>query len=270
MHKVAFIYDFDKTLSPKDMQEFGLLDELGYENPRDFWELVDNFARVHEMDRILAYMYVLIEKAKLKDINLNKSFLNEHGQHITLFDGVLEWFDLINEYGRKLNLEIEHYVISSGLKQMILTTKIADQFKHIFACEYVYDEAGNVLWPSMAINYTMKTQFLFRINKGLFDLVDDLQVNESIPHDQRAIPFDQMIYIGDGITDVASMSVMKDHGGYAYAIYNPEDKKSEANALKLKAENRVDAIFASDFSWHTPLFTYMCHHLDKIAQRWAF
>ncbi len=265
MMKVAFVYDFDKTLSPKDMQEFGLLAKLGYAIPRDFWQEVDAFARVHEMDRILAYMYMLIEKAKLKGIELTQTFLKEHGTHIELFDGVLEWFDLINGYGNKLGLDIEHYVISSGLKSMISTTPIADEFKHIFACEYVYDDEGRILWPSLAINYTMKTQFLFRINKGLFDLVDDLQVNEPIPHGQRPIPFENIIYIGDGITDVASMSVVLDHGGSAFAIYDPQSDQSVKSAKQLKQHGRVDEIFVADFSWHSPLFTYMCQVLDLIG-----
>ena len=269
MNKVAFIYDFDKTLSPLDMQEYGLLKEIGYQRPRVFWDKVDRIAKEHDMDRILAYMYQMIEEAKEKGITINKQYLFDHGKNIELFDGVQTWFQAITSYGKKLGLEVEHYIVSSGLKQMILGTSIAGEFKHVFASEFMYDENNNIVWPSQAINYTMKTQYLFRINKGLFDLTDDLTLNQSIPHYKRPIPFEQMIYIGDGLTDVASMSVIRDHHGYAFAVYDPISEKSAESARALKDERRVDEIFEADYQWHATLYTYMCNHLDKIARKIA-
>lgn len=269
MNKVAFIYDFDKTLSPFDMQEYGLLKEIGYKKPRVFWDKVDKVAKEHDMDRILAYMYQMIQEAKDKDITINKQYLFDHGKNIQLFDGVTTWFESITTYGKELGLDVEHYIVSSGLKQMILGTSIAQEFKCIFASEFMYDEDDNIQWPAQAINYTMKTQYLFRINKGLFDVSDDLAVNQSVPHHKRPIPFENMIYIGDGFTDVASMSVIRDHQGYAFAVYDPISEKSEKNAIMLKDERRVDEIFEADFEWHSELYMYMCNHLKKIARKIA-
>ena len=269
MNKVAFIYDFDKTLSPFDMQEYGLLKEIGYQKPRVFWDKVDTIAREHNMDRILAYMYQMVEEAKIRDVKINKKYLYDHGKNIELFDGVQTWFKAITAYGAKLGLEIDHYIVSSGLKQMILGTSIAHEFAHVFASEFMYDENNNIKWPALAINYTMKTQYLFRVNKGLFDVTDDLSVNQSVPHHKRPVPFEHMVYIGDGLTDVASMSVIRDHGGYAFAVYDPISERSAKNAAMLKDERRVDEIFEADYQWHSQLYLYMCNHLEKIARKVA-
>ena len=200
-NKVVFVYDFDKTLSPLDMQEYGLINQLGYLKPSMFWAKVNQFARLNNMDSILAYMYLMVEESKAKKLHLTKQMLMEHGKQIELFAGLNTWFDLINEQGKKLGLDVSHVVISAGLTSMIQGASIAHQFDHIFASEYLFDNNGFAVWPMMAVNYTLKTQYLFRINKGLYDLSDDTTINLPMPHESRPVPFKNIIYIGDGITD---------------------------------------------------------------------
>ena len=240
--KLALIYDFDKTLSPKDMQEFHFIESLGYENPVDFWIECDEFAKENNVDSILSYMYLMATK----DQNLTKKQLINEGKYIKLYKGVDTWFKRINEYGKKHHVEVEHYVISSGLTDIIKGTKIANEFKKIYACTYAYDKDGKVLWPARVVNYTMKTQYLFRINKGVLAETNDEDLNSSTPDSEKYIKLENMIYFGDGSTDVPSMKVVQQNGGTTIAVFGDESKKNKAE--KLYTDKRASFAVKADYS----------------------
>ena len=234
------MYDFDKTLSPKDMQEYGFIDGLGM-NSEEFWEKSRLNMVNHNMDQILAYMLTILQEAKGR-MPLTKSLFNKLGRDVKLFDGLETWFDRMNLYGEQLGLEIEHYIISSGLKEIIEGTEIADKFKEIYAAEYCYNEKDIPIWPAMAVNYTSKTQFLFRINKGVLDVTEHNGLNESTPDNKKRIPFRNMIYVGDGLTDVPCMKLVKMNGGHSIAVYS-EDRSI---ADSLISQDRVDFVVKAD------------------------
>ncbi|MDP2813284.1 MAG: HAD family hydrolase [Erysipelotrichaceae bacterium] len=253
MTKVVFLYDFDKTLSPKDMQEYGFIESLGIFDPAEFWKLVDETAKKYSMDRILAYMYLMIHESKKRGITIKKEHFVEFGKDIELFEGVPGWFERISAYGKSQRLEIEHVIVSSGLKPMIEATSIAQNFSQIYACDFVYDENNAAIWPAMAINYTTKTQFLFRINKGVRNVTDDVALNSLLPSNMRPVPFDHMIYFGDGLTDVPSMKLVTEAGGFAVAVFNPYDDKSKMTAQQLVSDGRVEFMAPADYSLNSPL-----------------
>lgn len=229
--RMAIIYDFDKTLSPKDMQEFHLYKEMGFEQPSDLWKESDRLGQKYQMDRIIAYMLVIAKKFK----NMSKESLKEEGKYIKLFKGVSDWFKRINDYASSKNIEVEHYIISSGLKLMIEGTEIAKEFKRIYACDYAFD--NNIIWPSRVVNYTSKTQFIFRINKGVLDWNNDNDLNISTPDTEKRIPFSRMVYIGDGLTDVPCMKIVSQFGGNTIAVYGSKDAKDKlAKALYEEKE----------------------------------
>jgi len=238
---VAIMYDFDKTLSPKDMQEYGFISELGM-NSEEFWEKSRLNMVNHNMDQILAYMLTILQEAEGR-MPLTRSLFNKLGRDVKLFDGLETWFDRINLYGEKLGLEIEHYIISSGLKEIIEGTEITNKFKEIYAAEYCYNEKNIPIWPAMAVNYTSKTQFLFRINKGVLDVTEHKGLNESTPDNKKRIPFRNMIYVGDGLTDVPCMKLVKINGGHSIAVYS-EDKSI---ADSLISQDRVDFVVNADY-----------------------
>ena len=244
--KMALIYDFDKTLSPKDMQEFHLLKRLGYENPADFWGKCQELSKKCNMDGILAYMYL----AAIENPEMTRESLVEEGSYIKLFKGVDTWFDRINAYGLEHNIEIEHYIISSGIKEMIEGTPIASKFKQIYACSYYYGEDGKAKWPSRVINYTTKTQYLFRINKGVLDETNDFDLNKSTPDQEKYIPLNRMVYFGDGLTDVPSMKVVGDNGGNTIAVFRDSnrDKGPRELARELYKDKRATFMAKADYS----------------------
>lgn len=237
------MYDFDKTLSPKNMQEYAFVPNIGLE-PSVFWQKCDEFAKENNMDDILAYMYLMKEESEGKML-LTRDVFKKLGKSVKLFDGVTTWFTRVNEYAQKNDLEIEHYIISSGLKEIIEGTSIAQYFTRIYAAEYCYNEKQVPVWPAMAVNYTSKTQFLYRINKGVLDVTEHKGLNESMPENKRRVPFMNMIYIGDGLTDVPCMKLCKANGGHSIAVY--QDGKSDA-AYKMLKQGRVDFCISADYS----------------------
>lgn len=259
--KLALIYDFDKTLSPKDMQEFHYIKSLGYDNPVDFWKECDEFAHKHNCDGILSYMYLMVMKNK--DLT-QKQLINE-GKYIDLYKGVKTWFKRINQYGKKHHVDVEHYVISSGLTDIIKGTPIAKEFKKIFACNYVYDKNGKVLWPSRLVNYTMKTQYLFRINKGVLSETNDEDLNNSTPETEKYIPKENMIYFGDGSTDVPSMKVVQQNGGVTIAVFGDESKKNKAE--QLYTDKRANFFVKADYSKGSKIEKIVQGIIDSIETR---
>jgi len=258
---VAIMYDFDKTLCTKDMQDFGFIPMLHME-PKDFWAKANGFGRDEEMDGILAYMYTMIVECARQDMPLTRERLNENGRAIELFPGVREWFDRVNLYGAAQGVQVEHYVISSGLREIIEGSGIADKFTKIFACEFLYDEAGVALWPKTAVNYTNKTQFVYRINKGVLDISNDIDLNRSMPDDSKRVPFTNMIYIGDGLSDVPCMKMMKAYGGTAIAVYQDSNREKVEELLR---NDRVDFIFPADYSENRGLNKTVHNLIKRIA-----
>lgn len=268
--KVAICYDFDGTLAPGNMQEHSLLPSLGIK-PSKFWSDVKKFAREKNMNEILAYMYLTIQKAKTRGHPIRKENFIEHGKSLKLFDGVDSYFDKINEYARDNNILVEHYIISSGLKEIIQGNEISKKFKLIYASEYYYDENGVAIWPANAIDYTAKTQYLFRINKGTFDLGDNSKINKYVPPDERYIPFSNMIYIGDGETDIPAMKMVNYQGGYSIAVYDP-NKRSSKNKKSPKAicqelikHGRASYIAPADYRSNSELVTIIKKIISKIS-----
>jgi len=241
---IAIMYDFDKTLCTKDMQEYSFIPQLGV-SADEFWGDVEKFKRSENMDPILAYLYMMLRKASDMKVPLTRENFVSFGHDIRFYPGVEEWFERINEYGRRNGVIIEHYVISSGIKEIIEGTSINKYFKKVYACEFLYDETGNAVWPKLAVNYTNKTQYLFRINKGLLDVYDDKKLNAYIRNEDRRVPFRNMIYIGDGLTDVPCMKLVKLNGGQSIAVFKKREREA---ASQLLAEERVDFITEADYS----------------------
>lgn len=237
---VAIIYDFDKTLSPGDMQEYGFMPEART-SPGEFWGLCREFALAQRADGILSYMYMMIEKAR-GSFDLTREKLEALGRDIVFFPGVETWFDRINAIGLCCGVQVEHYIISSGLYEIIKGSRVGDKFKEIFAASFCYDGDNRPIWPATAVNYTSKTQYLFRINKGILDVTNDSDLNAYTPHYKRRIPFSNMIYIGDGLTDVPCMKMTKQRGGYSVAVRAPgETDVSDDMLLHSRADFAVDA-----------------------------
>lgn len=261
MKKVAIVYDFDKTLCTKDMQEYSLIPSLGYDNPVDFWNEVTDVAQRNEMDAISAYLYLLEKKFSEAGQPLKKESFYNIGKDIVLFDGVEGWFKRINEYARKKGFLVEHYIISSGMREIIKSTTIEHEFKKIFACRYYYDdETHTAKWPAQVVNYTAKTQYIFRINKGVLDVTDDASLNKYVPKNERPIPFERMIYVADGLTDVPCMRLVKDYGGKAIAVYSNSDK----TAQQLKKEGRVNFIAKADYTENSEMDSLVKKIIDHM------
>ena len=240
---VALIYDFDKTLSPRDMEEYSFMPGIGVE-PDDFWGRCAEFSRQHQMDGILTYMYLMQKLAKGR-MDLNREAMEKLGEAVEFFPGVQTWFDRINAIGRVIGVEVEHYIISSGLTEIIRGSAIGKYFKAIFAASFCYDGDGVAVWPSTAVNYTSKTQYLFRINKGILDVTNDRDLNAFTPEYKRRVPFSNMIYVGDGLTDVPCMKMTKQKGGYSIAVHAP-GKTEVADDMLL--QGRVDFSVEADYS----------------------
>lgn len=247
--KVAMMYDFDKTLCTKDMQEYSFIPSVNMDSAT-FWKEVTELAEVEKMDRILSYMYYMLRKANAENVPIRKENFVDAGQNIELFEGVQTYFDRIDAYAATLDLEIEHYIISSGLKEIIEGSPICDKFKKIYACEFHYDVNGVADWPALVVNYTNKTQFLFRINKGVLEVYEDEKLNEYVEEIERPIPFRNMIYIGDGLTDVPCMKLVKENGGQSIAVYTNKSKKVVSDLL---FDRRVDFICKADYSENSEL-----------------
>ena len=240
---IALLYDFDKTLCTQDMQNYTFIPALGME-PGSFWQEANLFGQREEMDSILAYMYMMLKKSRELNVPLTRDFLRQCGRSIDFFPGVQDWFDRVNAHGAALGVEVEHYVISSGLREIIEGSAIAEAFTKIYASEFCYDASGAPVWPRLAVNFTAKTQFIYRINKGVLDVADDQKLNDSMPDDDKRVPFTNMIYIGDGLSDVPCMKMMRAYGGQAIAVYQDANR---AGVEKLLRQKRVDFIYPADY-----------------------
>ncbi len=267
--KIAIAYDFDGTLAPGNMQEHTFLPSLKIP-ASEFWAHANRIAKENDMDEILAYMQLSLDEARRRDLPIRRSDFEQYGSGITFFKGVESWFDRINAFARERGIELEHHIISSGLREFISGTPIARHFTNIYASGYRYDANGVAVWPALAINYTNKTQYLFRINKGINNSYDNTLINKYLPEEERAIPFKQMIYIGDGETDVPAMKMIKYQGGTAIAVYNPGIKSSRdkpsprQNCENLIRQNRANYIAPADYTEGSPLDSLIRLVIEKI------
>ncbi len=261
MTKVALMYDFDKTLCDRDMQEYSFIPNMNV-TANEFWTETGKLYINNEIEKILAYMYTMMKYAKRNNIKLTREYLNECGKNINLFDGVSSWFTRINRIASHLGLEVEHYIISSGLKEIIEGSPIAKYFQEIYSCEFHYDKNNEADFPAFVVNYTMKTQFLFRISKGAFDINDDVSLNSIVKEEERRVKMKNMIYFGDGLTDIPCMRLVKDSGGTSIAVYQ-EGKASTAK--KLLKDNRCNFICKADYSENSQLELIVRKVLSKIA-----
>lgn len=264
---VALVYDFDGTLSPGNMQEFGFIQAIE-KSPERFWKMSDEIAIDQDASNILSYMKLMFDEARKKDIHLRKKDFMNFGRKVELFDGVREWFELTRKYGEEHGVIVEHYINSSGLSEIIEGTPIAHEFKRIFACSFLYDDMGEAVWPGVAVDYTAKTQFLFKINKGILSIRDNKLVNESQADDKKRIPFPHMIYFGDGDTDVPCMKIVKMFGGNSIAVYNPASAAKKATAEKLLRQHRVNFITPADYTKESRTYGLVCAIIDKIKADW--
>ena len=258
---VAFLYDFDKTLCTTDMEDYAFIPSLGM-TPREFWSRANGFGHANRMDGILAYMYTMIRESEKRNLPFTRESLREMGRDIVLFPGVQEWFGRINAFGDSQGVQVEHYIISSGLREIIEGSSISGEFKEIYASEFYYDEAGKPVWPKLTVNFTAKTQFVYRINKGVLDVSDDKTLNDSMPDDSKRVPFTNMVYMGDGLSDVPCMKMMRAYGGQAIAVYQESNRMGVEDLL---AKGRVDFIFPADYSEGTALDQTVKNIIRKMA-----
>lgn len=248
---VAICYDFDKTLSPSDMQAQGYIQELGFDVP-EFWKRSNSMAENNEMDQNLAYMYVMKQEAEGK-VLFTKKALAEYGANVQFFPGVEQWFERIREYGREKGVIVEHYIISSGLKEMIEGTSVAKAgvFEKIYASSFYYNEKDVAVWPAQVVNYTNKTQFLFRIEKGILD-INDPAINESFSPEEMRVPFRNIVYIGDSDTDIPCMKLVNSYGGHSIGVYNAETM-DKTKVYKMMRDGRIKYFAPADYTEGTEL-----------------
>ena len=269
---MAIAYDFDGTLAPGYMQARSFIPEVGIKDPARFWGKAKEYARKNDMDEILAYMQLMIQESIRSDKSIRRKTFVQHGKKISFFKGVEEWFNRINIYAKERGIKIEHFIISSGLREMIEGTSIARNFKYIFASGFMYDEAdGIALWPALAVNYTSKTQYLFRINKGIMNSYDNEKINKFMPDNERPIPFTNIIYIGDGETDIPAMKMTKYNNGHAIAVYDQGKRKTKNKkppkeiAQELLKHQRANYFAAADYSEGRKLDLIVKGIIDRVA-----
>ncbi len=266
IHTMAICYDFDKTLSPDDMQAFTLIPSFEIDK-NEFWTESNKLAKDNLMDKNLAWMFELIKYSKFKGKSLRREYFKSIGSEIKLYKGVKNWFKNINEYAAKKGLILEHYIISSGLKEIIEGSEIANEFQKIYASSFLYSTDGVAEWPAQSVNYTNKTQYIFRIAKGCLEEYDE-SVNDSMPEDFLRIPYENIIYIGDSATDIPCMKLVKSKGGYSIGVYDPE-KDNRTNVYKLYGDGRLNLYAPADYSTKGELFKYIKQIINEISAKAA-
>lgn len=264
--KMAICYDFDRTLSPDDMQTFTLIPSFGVDKD-EFWSESDALAEENLMDNNLAWMYELIKYSKFKGKSLRREYFKEIGRDVQLYEGVETWFDNVNAYARERGIEVEHYIISSGLKEIIEGSRIAPYIKRVYASSYLYSADGIAEWPAQVVNYTTKTQFIFRIAKGYLEEYDG-RVNDSMPHDNRNVDYENIVYIGDSATDIPCMTLVKQKGGYSIGVYDPVTNNKK-KVYQLYGDGRLNFYAPANYSENSPIFAYMKNVIDEIAAKEA-
>jgi len=268
---IALVYDFDGTLSPKTMQNYTVLPNLGVEKTGEFWVEVTKECEDTGAENTLVWMRKIIELAKDGQTLITKNYFKKCGQKIQYFPGVESFFKEINKYVKlvsKGRMQVRHYIISAGLKEILDGVSIRKEFFNIFGSQYHYNNADHPDFPKVVITDTIKTQYLFRINKGKENLGES--INEHMPEDDRPIPFENFIYIGDGLTDVPAMTLTKKNGGYSIAVYRPRHERGISTCHKLLKAGRVDFIAQADYKQSSNLYQYVTVSLDVIIKKYEF
>lgn len=264
---IAFVYDFDGTLSPGNMQEYDFFPKLGI-TPAEFWKQAKHRAKEHDVDEILAYMTLMLDKADAsEDVRVTRKAFQEYGRQVDLFTGVESWFGRINASAETLGLNPQHFIVSSGIREMIEGTLIRRRFERIFASAFIYDKHGVAVAPGLAVNYTTKTQFLFRINKGVLDVWDNTRINDYVAKNDRVVPFERMIYFGDGLTDVPCMKLVKAQGGFSIAVYRPGGREAKQRAQRLVAEDRTHCAVQADYTEGSDLDQIVRAIVESVAAK---
>ena len=260
---LAICYDFDKTLSPDDMQAQGYIQSVGYDVQK-FWDESNDLAKANDMDNNLAYMWKMVQESEGRMV-FNKEKLAEYGARVKLFDGVEDWFERIRAYGKTRNVIVEHYIISSGLKEMIEGTKMAraGAFEKIYASSFYFNDRGVAKWPAQVINYTSKTQFLFRIEKGVLD-INDPGVNAYFSPEEIRVPFRNMVYIGDSDTDIPCMKLVNTYGGHSIGVYDPATQNKK-KVYKMMHDKRIRYYAPADYTERSELDLLVKAIIDKTA-----
>lgn len=264
--KMAVLYDFDRTLSPDDMQAFTFIPSLGM-RIEDFWKESDTAARLNGMDPNLSWMKLMMDKAAQKGMPISRQALQRLGRDVKLFEGVTQWFDRVSAYGRENKVQVEHYIISSGLKEIIEGSAVAPFIRRIYASAFYYDANGTAVWPAQAVNYTNKTQYIFRIAKGTFDENDE-RVNDSFLEKNLYIPYENLVYIGDSETDIPCMSLIKNKGGISIGVYDP-DVSGRQRVYELYHDGRINYFAPADYREKKMLDCLMRRIIDLVAAREA-
>ena len=261
---LAVCYDFDKTLSPSDLQAQGYIQAVYDGDIPSFWQECNKLAEDNEMDSNLAYMYKMVSEARGR-ILLNRKSLQDYGSKVKLFPGVEGWFERIREYGDKHGVIVEHYIISSGLKEMIEGTSVAKAgaFEKIYASSFMFDDKDVPVWPAQVVNYTNKTQFLFRISKGVLD-VNDFGVNDYFAPEDIRVPFRNMVYIGDSDTDIPCMKLVNSYGGHSVGVYNSETH-DKTKVCKMLKDNRIKYFAPADYTEGGKLDELLKAVIDRTA-----
>jgi hypothetical protein len=266
----AIVYDFDGTLARGNLQETSFIPDVGLTSS-EFWTEVKRRTRESDADEILVYMHLMLEKAREKGRSITIEDLRRHGERAPLFPGLEggEWFRRINGFAAQQGFELRHYVVSSGMAEMIEGCSIKEHFKYIFASKYIYRD-GEADWPGLAINYTTKTQYLFRINKGIENCWDNEAINKYMRGDERPVPFDRMIFLGDGETDIPTMKMLTYQGGSSVAVY---DEKREAGDLakihRLISDDRVEFVAPANYEENSQIDIIVKGIIGRMARKYA-
>jgi len=261
---LAIAYDFDGTLAPGNMQERDFIPAIGMTD-KEFWRECKEVEKTHQADNILVYMGLMLEKARAHRVPVRKTDFENYGRQLAFFEGVEQWFDRINLYGKLGGVRVEHFVISSGIREMILGSAIGQKFKAVFASSFWFDHHDVAQWPALALNYTTKTQYLFRINKGSLNVYDHSVINEYVEKSRRPVPFENMVFIGDGLTDIPCFRLVKDQGGHSIAVYKPRAKGAKDRSEKLIKDGRVNFAAPADYREGSGLDRVVKAIIDKLA-----
>lgn len=267
--RTALVYDFDGTLASGNMQEHSFLPEHINCSVQEFWAEVGRLKQQHDADQILVYMMEMVRRSRLARRPITAQALALHGRSLPYMPGVLDWFERINAHAAGQSLALEHYVVTSGNEEIVRGSEIFCHFTKVFGSRYLYDHEGFATWPAVVVNYTTKTQFLFRINKGVDNTWDDEPVNRWIPMRDRPVPFARMIYLGDGDTDIPSMKMVRHQGGHSVAVFDPrkwEELKAQPTVYNLIAENRADFVVPADYREGSQLEVTIKGILGRIAR----
>ena len=263
---LAIIYDFDGTLALGNVQEHQFIPDIGMK-PKEFWKEVQRLSKEHQADGILMYMHLMLKKASEAGVAVHKRNFKERGRAVTLFEGVQDWFDRISAYGKAEGVQVKHYIVSSGNAEIIGETSIGSKFDRIYASRFKFNENNVPDWPAQVVNFTTKTQYLFRSNKGAHDLSDDSEINKFVPKGKRPIPFENMVYVGDGSTDVPCFRLVKDQGGLSIAVFKPHTKNAREKADRFRQEGRVHCVLPAIYTEGSELDKVVKANIKLVAAR---